>query len=137
MILYEEFVFELSRTHTSRASHISLAIFSVNMISYVIAAIIFSPGPPYRTDIFSNKWYLLVVLINFALVASVILFPPQIVLTFLNFRDIPFHFKLILFTISIANFIFCYVWEVVILQGIVFNWFLPKMRSIRAPIHPY
>ncbi|CAG2100663.1 unnamed protein product [Medioppia subpectinata] len=55
----------------------------------------------------------------------------------LGFRDIPFHFKLILFTISIANFIFCYVWEVVILQGIVFNWFLPKMRSIRAPIHPY
>ncbi|XP_054161335.1 probable cation-transporting ATPase 13A5 [Oppia nitens] len=83
-IWYEPFKFEISRTHTSEASQISLAIFSVNMISYIISAIIFSPGPPYRSDIFTNKWYLVVVLINFALVSCVVLYPPNFVLTFLN-----------------------------------------------------
>lgn len=41
-----------------RPSHLAYGIFSVNVISYVISAVIFAPGPPYRDTFFSNsKFY--------------------------------------------------------------------------------
>ncbi len=36
-----------------------------------------------------------------------------------------------------ANFLFCYIWEVIFLQGFVFNSVLPKIRSWRGPIHKF
>ena len=97
---YEPFVFNLPKTHQSEPSHLALAIFSVNMVSYIIAAIIFSPGPPYRKDIFSNsnsnqsliqtnqlsnlELYIAVVFLNFALVSCIVLFPPNFILRYIN-----------------------------------------------------
>lgn len=42
-------------------NHLSYAIFSANMMSYVVSAIIFAPGPPYREQFFANsKFYIFV-----------------------------------------------------------------------------
>lgn len=38
-------------------NQLSYALFSANMMSYVISAIIFAPGPPYRGSFFSNSKY--------------------------------------------------------------------------------
>lgn len=38
-----------------KTSHLAYGIFSVNVVSYVIAAVIFAPGPPYRDTFFSNS----------------------------------------------------------------------------------
>lgn len=36
-------------------NQLAYALFSANMMSYVISAIIFAPGPPYRAHFFSNS----------------------------------------------------------------------------------
>lgn len=46
-------------------------------------------------------------------------------------------FKVVLFGISMVNFVVCYIWEIVFLQSIVCNILLPKLRKFRGPIHKF
>ncbi len=45
-------------------NHLAYAVFSANMMSYVISAIIFAPGPPYRESFFSNSKFINLYFIN-------------------------------------------------------------------------
>ncbi|UYV83808.1 ATP13A3 [Cordylochernes scorpioides] len=72
------------KPHRSESSHLGTTILSVNMMSYVIAAIIFAPGPPYRRGFFSNKPYLAVVIFNIFLVILLVLYPPAFLMKWMN-----------------------------------------------------
>lgn len=55
---YEPFVFDRSKVHIPPPTHVATAVLSVNCMSYVIAAVVFSPGPPFRKSIISNSKHL-------------------------------------------------------------------------------
>lgn len=135
---YEPFVYNKERTHTPPASYTGTAILSVNMMSYVIAAVIFAPGPPYRKNFLSNKLYLSVVLAEFLLVSYLTIYPAEVFSKFINLKPAPFlEYHLVLYLISLANFILCYAWEVFFIQGILFHYMVPALRKLRGPIHKY
>ncbi|XP_022255273.1 probable cation-transporting ATPase 13A3 isoform X2 [Limulus polyphemus] len=52
---FEPTVYNKETTLHPPPSHMACTIISVNMMSYIIAAVIFAPGPPYRKHFFSNK----------------------------------------------------------------------------------
>lgn len=56
-VWYEPFKFERDLMKATGPSHVVTTIFSVNMMSYVISAIVFSPGHPFRKSIFSNSMF--------------------------------------------------------------------------------
>ncbi|KAJ6225829.1 hypothetical protein RDWZM_004374 [Blomia tropicalis] len=100
-------------------NHLSYAIFSANMMSYVVSAIIFAPGPPYREQFFANKKYISVVTLNFLLIGMATMVAPQFLLDFLKFQPMPFDFRLQIFLISIGNFVFFFLWEKLFLEQIL------------------
>ena len=54
-IWYEPFKFEKDLLKASAPSHVATTILSVNMMSYVISAVVFAPGHPFRRSFFSNS----------------------------------------------------------------------------------
>lgn len=55
---YEDFKFNATTIHDPEASHMQVAMISLNTMTYVIAAIIFSTGSPFRQTILSSSEYL-------------------------------------------------------------------------------
>jgi cation-transporting ATPase 13A3/4/5 len=55
--------------------HQNYAIFAVSCFQYISLAVVFSKGKPYRKTIFSNKGFLLSILINVAFSAYMIMIP--------------------------------------------------------------
>ncbi|KAG8195088.1 hypothetical protein JTE90_029667 [Oedothorax gibbosus] len=135
---YEPFVYVQAKTHQPAASHSGTAIITVNMMSYVIAAVIFAPGPPYRKSFTSNKIYVFVVFLEFLLVSYLTIYPADFLRKFINFRQAPFiEYHLILYILSLANFIISYVWEVYFIQGFLFEYVVPALRRMKGPIHKF
>ncbi|KAI1289642.1 putative cation-transporting ATPase 13A5 [Halotydeus destructor] len=118
---YEPFKFDPTNVHRPAASYDQLTIISLNTMSYVIASIIFAPGEPFRKGFLSNKTYMLVVFINFSMIFFVTMYPaPDFILRWIKFKPVPSSdYKVLLFTISIVNFIICYTWEVLFVQRFV------------------
>jgi len=129
-VWYEPYVFSVETLRLSPPSHIATSILSVNVMSYVISAIIFSPGHPFRKSIFSNKLYMAVVLLNLLVALTISFYPtPKFLMDYINFKEFPeFRFKVYLLGISVVNFIVSYFWEVILLQNV-----LPKLQ-VRYPI---
>ncbi|GFQ95273.1 probable cation-transporting ATPase 13A3 [Trichonephila clavata] len=135
---YEPFEYKIEETHVPAASHSGTAILSVNMMSYVIAATIFSPGPPYRKSFFSNKIYTGVIIVEFFLVSYLTIYPADFLAKFINLRRAPFlEYHLILYALSLANFIISFLWEVYFIQGFLFEYVVPALRRLRGPIHKF
>ncbi|GIY93161.1 probable cation-transporting ATPase W08D2.5 [Caerostris extrusa] len=135
---YEPFIYDKDRTHLPAASHSGTAILSVNMMSYVIAATIFSPGPPYRKNFFSNKLYTGVIVVEFLLVSYFTIYPADSVATFINLKRAPFiEYHLTLYALSLANFIISFLWEIYFIQGFLFEYVVPALRRWKGPIHKF
>ncbi|XP_053202977.1 polyamine-transporting ATPase 13A3-like [Panonychus citri] len=116
---YQPFVFNATEIHRPESSHMTLTILSVNTMSYVIAAIIFASGPPFRMSFLTNKIYTFVVLLNFALVIIVTVYPaPGFLLDYVGFKDVPdIEYKLTLLSLGLANLGISYTWEAIFLQS--------------------
>lgn len=135
---YKPFVFNKDLVHKPPQSYVATAVLSVNCMSYVIAAVIFSPGPPFRKSIISNKMYLVVVAMEFAVVSYIILYPAEFIRKYVNFLEAPqYEFHAFLFVLSLLNFIFSYLWEVFLVQQFLFNFVMPRLRNWRGPCRPY
>ncbi|KFM62161.1 putative cation-transporting ATPase 13A3, partial [Stegodyphus mimosarum] len=135
---YEPFIYDKDNTHTPAASHSGTAILTVNMMSYVIAAVIFAPGPPYRKNFLSNKLYVAVIVAEFILVSYLTIYPADAFSNFINLKPSPFiEYHLVLYVLSLANFIVSYIWEIFFIQGFLFEYVVPALRRLRGPIHKY
>ncbi|OTF73910.1 hypothetical protein BLA29_004205 [Euroglyphus maynei] len=110
-------------------NQIAYAIFSANTMSYVIAAIIFAPGPPYRLGFFSNKIYICMVLINFSLSLLMSLVAPEWFIEFLEFIPMPFNFRMKILFICLLNFIFSFILERYFWHELIANYILPWFRT--------
>lgn len=135
---YEPFVYIREKTHFPEASDSGTAILTVNMMSYVIAAVIFSPGPPYRKSFTSNKLYVSIIIAEFFLVSYLTIYPSEDFAKFVNLKPSPnIEYRLVLYTLSLGNFIISYIWEIYFIQGFLFEYVAPVIRRLRGPIHKF
>ena len=115
------------------ASYENTAVFCVSMFQYISEAVIFSKGAPYRRSIFSNVWFvvMLVFMTAFSVVILLVPYAPlldfftvintffscvksKFILLFLfKMRLIPdVKFRLIILGISIIHFFVAFLFEV-------------------------
>lgn len=135
---YEMYHYNRTITHYPEPSHSGTTIISINTMSYVIAAVIFASGPPYRKPFYTNKIYLSVVILEFALATYLIIYPDEFTSKYMNFKRAPFlHYHLVIYAICLGNFIICYIWEIYFVQGFLFEHVVPALRKMKGAIHLY
>ncbi|KAH9404644.1 hypothetical protein TYRP_000470 [Tyrophagus putrescentiae] len=113
---YEPMKPNLNNIMEPPTNHLAYAVFSANMMSYVISAIIFAPGPPYRESFFSNTT----------------LIAPSFLIDYLQFNAMPFDFRLKIFLISMGNFVFSFIWEKIFLEQVLRQAIVRLKRRLKV-----
>lgn len=110
-------------------------IFLYACAATVIGAIIFSKGAPYRQPLYSNVIMAIWAVAAIATVVFMSLFKSEDFARRLNFKIAPhYEFQIIAVIGIIINFLFCYIWEIFLLDGILFQKVLPWYKEkIRGP----
>jgi len=110
-------------------------IFLYACAASVIGAIIFSKGAPYRKPLYSNVIMGVWAVAASATVVFMSLYKSHDFAERLNFKIAPhFEFQIIAVIGILINFLFCYFWEVILLDGLLFQKVLPWYKErIRGP----
>ncbi|XP_062316016.1 cation-transporting ATPase 13A2 isoform X1 [Osmerus eperlanus] len=96
------------------------SVFALSGYQYIIMAVVVTKGYPYKKPLYYNVVFFFLILILFALMNWLVLYPPlaiQNILQLYDFRDI--NFKLLLVAVAALNFFTCFVLEVLIDTGLV------------------
>jgi len=101
----------------------------------VIGAIIFSKGAPYRQPLYSNVIMAVWAVCAISTVMFMSLYKSEDFAQRLNFKIAPhYEFQIIAVIGIIINFLFCYFWEIFLLDGVMFQKVLPWYKEkIRGP----
>ncbi|KAK3846048.1 MAG: P-type ATPase-like protein [Linnemannia gamsii] len=70
------------------------SLFLLSIFQYLLVAIVFSVGPPYRKPMSSNRPFVFITAGLVLMSASMVLFPSEWLKSFMQLLDIPFTFKL-------------------------------------------
>ncbi|CAH8620218.1 unnamed protein product [Schistosoma mattheei] len=109
------------------------AVFIVSTYQYIILAIAFSKGAPYRKSILTNYAFVLNILMCFALSLYLTTYPVNWILELLQLVRIPsIWFILILHSMVLANFMASYIVESIV-DGVSFR---RRIRRIRRALFP-
>ncbi|CAH8649580.1 unnamed protein product [Schistosoma margrebowiei] len=109
------------------------AVFIVSTYQYIILAIAFSKGAPYRKSILTNYAFVLNILVCFALSLYLTTYPVNWILERLQLVRIPsIWFILILHSMVLANFMASYIVESIV-DGVSFR---RRIRRIRRALFP-
>ncbi|CAI2734752.1 unnamed protein product [Schistosoma spindalis] len=111
----------------------STSVFIVSTYQYIILAIAFSKGAPYRKSFLTNYAFLLNILVCFVLSLYLTTYPANWILELLQLVRIPsIWFILILHSMVLANFMASYIVESIV-DGVSFQ---RRIRRIRRALFP-
>ncbi|CAH8615506.1 unnamed protein product [Dicrocoelium dendriticum] len=109
------------------------AVFIVAVYQYIILAIVFSKGAPYRRCIFYNYLFVINLVVCVGVSAYVTSYPADIILHLMEMTRIPSaQFLMILHALVVANFLLCYILEMIV-DGVSFR---RRMLHIRRALFP-
>ncbi|XP_062562628.1 polyamine-transporting ATPase 13A3 [Armigeres subalbatus] len=115
------------------------AIFSISCYQYIILAIVFSKGAPYRKSIFSNYGFLISIILNTALSIVLTLYPPvwlqEIFQLVIPQEDITFRAYLVGY--GLANFVLALFIEKFIIDEIAFKKLRYRWHNIAKSRRKY
>ncbi|KAK3592581.1 hypothetical protein CHS0354_018848 [Potamilus streckersoni] len=101
-------------------SYENTAVFSISAFQYIILAIAFSKGAPYRRSIFSNYIFLLNIAVCLAVTLLIIIYPFEFIIEFLELKPAPILWYRLLFVgIAVINGIASILLETFLLDHIV------------------
>ncbi|XP_064645637.1 polyamine-transporting ATPase 13A3-like [Lineus longissimus] len=112
-------------------SHENTLIMNALSMAFIAALMAFPQGAPYRQNMFQNKIYSLTVGIMFVIVASIAIYPPWFVIKFLKLKLFPsLYFQVLVFLVSLATLLLTVVWEIYFVEGILWEYLIPKFTTI-------
>lgn len=120
-------------------SYEQTCIFLLSCCAAVVAAIVFSKGSPYRKPLITNG---IMAVWTIAAVAATIfmsLYESQDFAERLNFKIPPsMDFRLVIVGVMVFSCIFCYLWEIYFIDGVLFAKVLPWYKiHVRGPHLPF
>lgn len=124
---FEEFNYTESESLNDETlgCHQNYTIFIITCFQYVTLAIVFSKGAPYRKTIFSNRGFLIAIVINLLITFYFALSPADFAIKFLQMilppREEMLSFGAVLITIGLVNFTLGLFIEQVIVEYLVFK----------------
>ncbi|KAF9298618.1 hypothetical protein BGZ74_009293 [Mortierella antarctica] len=107
------------------------AMFLLSCFEYLLVAVVFSVGPPYRKPMVSNRPFVFITVGLMILSALMVLFPPQWVVQVMQLLVIPFSFKLFILFVAGLHFIVAMLSErhvFPLLAGWIGSWMGRKSR---------
>lgn len=114
--------------------HQNYVIFIISCFQYMTLAIVFSKGAPYRKTIFSNRGFLLALVINFIVTCYFALYPADWAISFMQMvvppRDVMLMFGVTLLLIGLVNFAVGFFVEQVIVEYILFRKLRYRFHNI-------
>ncbi|XP_060533248.1 polyamine-transporting ATPase 13A3-like isoform X2 [Cylas formicarius] len=109
-------------------SYEDYAVFGVSMFQYIILAVVFSKGKPYRRPLYTNSVFLLSLIVMTILCAWVVLRPPEFLWKVLELK-VPPHWdgRIAILGIASFNFLACYALEELFVEVILGRYVEPKI----------
>ncbi|KAH8547645.1 hypothetical protein BGW37DRAFT_230305 [Umbelopsis sp. PMI_123] len=99
-------------------------LFLLSCYQYILIAVVFSVGPPYRQPVWSNVRLIITLIVLTLLTVVTTLFPPPFLYAKLELENLPFQFRCTLLLVAITNFAICSCCE-----KYIFPWALTAFNS--------
>ncbi|KAG0365015.1 hypothetical protein BGZ54_006946 [Gamsiella multidivaricata] len=97
------------------------SLFFLSIFQYLLMAIVFSVGPPYRKPMSSNRPFVFITIGLVLLSAGMVLFPTDWLSSFMQLLDIPFGFRIFILFMAALNLGLALVAE---------HFFFPNIASV-------
>ncbi|XP_039275236.1 probable cation-transporting ATPase 13A3 [Nilaparvata lugens] len=108
--------------------HENYAVFTISSLQYIILAVVFAKGPPYRKSILTNWSLLLVSFLSCLLVFYLILEPPELLRRKFDLvMPEGYSFRLIVLALGVSNFLIASIHEFFVCDYLLFQ----KLRERR------
>ncbi|KAL3082109.1 hypothetical protein niasHT_031138 [Heterodera trifolii] len=105
-----------------RRSMQGTAVFCVSMFQYIMLAIIYSKGFPYRRPLYSNKPLCISLLLVAILSVVICVQPPEFFIERLEFDPIPYiEYRLLLLILALLSGVLCYLYENFVIDWLILN----------------
>lgn len=97
----------------------NFAVFCVSMFQYVIMAVAYSQGAPYRASILTNRWFSASLVLMVAMCTYITVWPAGWVQSLLELAMPPSDFRGLVVALAAANMVVCLFFEKVVVQWLV------------------
>jgi cation-transporting ATPase 13A3/4/5 len=94
-------------------------LFLISSFQYILVAVVFSVGPPYRKPLWTNGRLVLTLSILVALTIWCVLFPTDFMMELLELEVVPFDFRLLLLFLACLNLVISLVCEKYVFSRLV------------------
>uniref|UniRef100_A0A4Y0BJT0 Cation-transporting ATPase n=1 Tax=Anopheles funestus TaxID=62324 RepID=A0A4Y0BJT0_ANOFN len=121
---FEPFNYTSDRELNDHGCYENYTIFAISCYQYLILAIVFSKGAPYRKSIFSNYGFIISIVVNTAVAIMLTVYPPTWITERFELVMPPegeFRFRLYLVAYGLINFLLSLFIEQVIVDEIAFK----------------
>ncbi|KYB27139.1 polyamine-transporting ATPase 13A3 [Tribolium castaneum] len=124
------FVFDPNDTTMYRCYE-NYAVYCVSMFQYIIMAVVFSKGKPYRKAIYTNFIFLFAIFLMIGVCSYITLDPVAWVIEALELQMPPFYDgRVAILVMALVNFLICVVIEDVFVDVLLFRFVRPKFRIL-------
>ncbi|CAK9295975.1 unnamed protein product [Gordionus sp. m RMFG-2023] len=126
-------------THTKDYySYQNACVFTISNFQYIILAVIFSKGPPFRMPLYTNYWFIAAVVILLTVSSYILLFGHPKLLMFLQYREIPdMNFKLLILAVVAVNSLLLILNEKILVQRVLKNTLNKYIQKRKSSKYPY
>ncbi|KAL1122052.1 hypothetical protein AAG570_003458 [Ranatra chinensis] len=121
--------------NTYYVSYENFAVFSVSQFQYIILAIVFSRGQPYRTSIYHNRIFFLSLVTTSIVCIYITLYPANWVINILELKYPPnIVFPLIIILLAFINFLVSLICEKFVVDFILFKKIIHRKSKTTSSV---
>ncbi|XP_063923863.1 polyamine-transporting ATPase 13A3-like [Zophobas morio] len=107
------------------------AVYCVSMFQYIIMAVIFSKGKPYRKAIYTNYIFLFTIMLMIAVCSYITLEPAHWIVEALELKMPPLYDgRIFVLIIALANFVICMFMEEIVVDYFLRKFVRPRFQNI-------
>ncbi|XP_030760094.1 probable cation-transporting ATPase 13A3 isoform X2 [Sitophilus oryzae] len=128
---FTPFIYESTPGSITRfsESYENYAVFCVSMYQYIIMAIVFSQGSPYRKPIYTNRILMFSLTLMTAICTYMAIYPGNFTQSFMELMVPPqFDGRIMILCIAAVNYVACHFTESVIVETVLGKFICPKFK---------
>ncbi|KAI8150400.1 ATPase [Fennellomyces sp. T-0311] len=117
-------------------SYENTVLFLLSSFQYILIAVVFSVGPPYRKPLWTNGRLVFTLVTLVTLTIWCVLFPAEWLSNILELETIPFSFRMFILVLAGVNLIVCYTCEKYFFPYFAM-WLSNRLRGIKHSSNGY
>lgn len=127
---FEPFVYDESKGNYF-TSYENYAVFTVSMFQYIITAVVFSKGKPYRKPMHTNRYLVISIILTIAVCSYITIYPANWILSVLEMMIPPdLDARLVILVIALVNFFVAFIVEELLVDCLLEKKLKPKFFNV-------